>query len=88
MAALAEPAALGLGLFHHRRGERIILGAWGAGAVRNDPHLVARTFRTLLDGPYRGVFREVVFAVFATPWKQRTLDAFRETWPGTSAGPG
>ncbi len=44
--------------------EVIVLGAWGCGAFRGDPVLVARLFDAALKGAWRGVFREVVFAVF------------------------
>jgi len=44
---------------------RLVLGAWGCGVFRNDPAEVAALFaEQLLDnGPYVGVFEEVVFAV-------------------------
>ena len=45
---------------------RFILGAWGCGAFGLDPVLMAGIFRDALDGPFRGVFDEVVFAI--TDW--------------------
>lgn len=79
--ALAERARYVLALLEARRCPRVILGAWGAGAFRNDPVFVARTFRELLGGPFRGAFQEVIFAVFTMPWEQRNLDAFRAAFP-------
>ncbi|MFC4452342.1 TIGR02452 family protein [Deinococcus sonorensis] len=75
-AALAQRAALVLALFAHHRCSRLILGAWGCGAFRNDPEHVAGVFAQLLQGPYDNVFDEVVFAVFATPAEERNLRAF------------
>ncbi|MBA3457516.1 MAG: TIGR02452 family protein [Deltaproteobacteria bacterium] len=48
--------------------ETLILGAWGAGAFGNEPTVVARTFRELLElRNFRGWFREIVFAVLGGP---------------------
>ena len=44
----------------------LILGAWGCGAFKNDPVRTARDFRTALEGPFCGVFSDVIFAV--TDW--------------------
>lgn len=41
----------------------IVLGAWGCGAFRGDPVLVADVFARLLDGPFAGTFERVVFPV-------------------------
>jgi putative RNA 2'-phosphotransferase len=62
-AALRRRAALVLGVAAHHRVERLILGAWGAGVFGNDPRVVADAFATLLEGDYRDVFAEVVFAI-------------------------
>ena len=60
--------------------EGVVLGAWGCGAFGCDPHTTARDFRDALFGPFRGLFREVVFA--ATDWspERRTLGPFRDTF--------
>lgn len=73
-------AALLLALFRQTRCTRLVLGAWGCGAFRNDPAQVAATFAALLNGPYAGVFGEVVFAVFAMPWEEGNLRAFQSTF--------
>jgi uncharacterized protein (TIGR02452 family) len=46
--------------------EHIVLGAWGCGVFRNDPHLVAKTFDMLVQpgGSYATQFKQVIFAVF------------------------
>lgn len=41
---------------------RAILGAWGCGAYRNDPVVIARLFHQALD-KYAGYFDEVIFAI-------------------------
>lgn len=42
----------------------IVLGAWGCGAFRGDPEMVADIFGNLLEGEFKGVFERVVFPVF------------------------
>jgi uncharacterized protein (TIGR02452 family) len=43
----------------------LVLGAWGCGVFRNDPHHVADVFaRWLAHEDFRGAFERVVFAVF------------------------
>lgn len=41
---------------------RAILGAWGCGAYKNDPVVIARMFHQALD-KYAGYFDEMVFAI-------------------------
>ncbi|MPY67707.1 TIGR02452 family protein [Deinococcus sp. SDU3-2] len=78
---LEQRAALLLAAFRHARCTRLVLGAWGCGAFRNDPVHVARTFHTLLTtGEHRGAFDEVVFAVFAMPWEETNLRAFQQVF--------
>ncbi|MFW8627916.1 TIGR02452 family protein [Deinococcus sp. ME38] len=84
--AIERRASLVLTAFRHARCTRLVLGAWGCGAFRNDPHHVARTFHTLLTtGRHRGAFEEVVFAVFAMPWEETNLHAFEQTFAGLTA---
>ncbi len=47
---------------HHGHGA-IVLGAFGCGVFRNDPHEVAALFAEAVDGPFRGVFDRVHYAV-------------------------
>lgn len=67
---LAVAEALG-----HRR---LVLGAWGCGAFRNDPDLVADVFARALEGPFRAAFERVDFAVHDPGPERRNLGAFRE----------
>ena len=65
---------LALGAVHGR--DAMVLGAWGCGAFGGDPVMVARLFREALEGPFRGAFRRVVFAVADTTAEGRMVGAF------------
>ncbi|MEV7085277.1 TIGR02452 family protein [Streptomyces sp. NPDC093085] len=58
---------------------RLVLGAWGCGVFRNDPAVVAESFRALLTGAGRfaGAFDETVFAVLDRTGEGPVLGAFR-----------
>ena len=60
--------------------ESLVLGAWGCGAFGNDPKRTAEDFRSALEGPFTGAFRQVVFAI--TDWspERRFLAPFRDTF--------
>ncbi len=56
----------------------LVLGAWGCGVFRNDPHFVADVFATWLASPeFHGCFERVVFAVYDPSKTQNTLRAFQ-----------
>lgn len=71
-----------LGVAAHHRVDTFILGAWGCGVFRNDPEMVATTFKDLLygTGELAGVFRKIVFAVFDPGREQPNLMAFKRTF--------
>ncbi|KAJ7057222.1 hypothetical protein C8F01DRAFT_346793 [Mycena amicta] len=56
----------------------ILLGSFGTGAFRNSVHFVARTWADLLNGPFKDVFRRVVFAVIDEGSWSMFKDVFRE----------
>lgn len=60
----ARRAALLLALMAHHGHRVVVLGAWGCGAFRGDPELVAGVFRDLLEGEFAGAFERAVFPVF------------------------
>jgi uncharacterized protein (TIGR02452 family) len=55
---------------------QLVLGAWGCGVFRNDPHVVASAFVDHLRGPWSGRFRRVVFSVLDTSPALETFSAF------------
>ena len=63
---LAERAERVLAVAAHHGARRLVLGAWGCGVFRNDPHQVAEAFHRHLtgDGRFAAVFDRVVFAVW------------------------
>jgi uncharacterized protein (TIGR02452 family) len=73
--ALHRRALFVLSIARDHAVDSLILGAWGAGAFGNDPEVVARVFRAHLDGPFAGVFAQIVFAVLGGPG-DRNHDVF------------
>lgn len=55
--------------------EALVLGAFGCGAFRNDPNVVAKAYATLMD-EYREAFDEVEFAVFHLGSEVTNYNAF------------
>lgn len=58
----------------------LVLGAWGCGAFRNDVHQTATDFRQALDGPFDGVFEDVIFAIADWSTERRYLGPFRDVF--------
>ena len=57
--------------------DALVLGAWGCGTFANSPALIADLFRQALDGPFKGAFQRVTFAIVDTTSDQRCLNQFR-----------
>lgn len=53
----------------------LVLGAFGCGAFRNDPEVVARAYRTALQ-EFPKVFRKITFAVYCPPGNIRNYEVF------------
>lgn len=43
--------------------DTVILGAWGCGAFKNSPEIVAKDFKKIIDEKYQTAFRNIVFAI-------------------------
>lgn len=63
---------------------QLILGAWGCGVFRNDPHVVAHTFAGHVLGTWAGRFRRIVFSVLDTSRAQETFRAFQSAFSNTA----
>lgn len=54
----------------------LVLGAFGCGAFRNDPEVVARAYKTALE-EFPKVFKKIEFAVYCPPGGSRNFDVFK-----------
>lgn len=43
--------------------DTIILGAWGCGAFKNPPQLVAKAFKQVIDDNFKYAFKNIIFAI-------------------------
>ncbi|MDR1194571.1 MAG: TIGR02452 family protein [Peptococcaceae bacterium] len=67
-----------LRVFAARGDTKLVLGAFGCGAFRNPPDVVARAFRDEISENYPTAFETIVFAVFTRdPGKDANYQAFR-----------
>lgn len=57
--------------------EIFVTGAFGCGAFRNNPHVVAQAFKNILP-EFDGAFKEIVFAIYFTPQETQNFDAFQK----------
>jgi uncharacterized protein (TIGR02452 family) len=66
-----------LALAVHHSCDALILGAWGCGAFRNDPNVVAPLFWEQLkpEGQFWGYFKKVQFSVLDTSKTQNIYNA-------------
>jgi uncharacterized protein (TIGR02452 family) len=77
---LEERAKLVLALAALKKHQRLILGAWGCGVFKNDPKMVAKVFKNLLETTFKNVFEEVVFAVYDKSKGTPIYAAFEEVF--------
>lgn len=59
------------------KAEVLILGAFGCGAFRNPPELVAEVFAAFTE-KYRGCFEGIEYAVYHTERETANYEAFKE----------
>lgn len=64
--ALAERINMMLSISVLRNHKALVLGAFGCGVFGNDPNMVSKLFFDALEGPFKGRFSRVVFAVLDT----------------------
>jgi len=57
--------------------EVVILGAFGCGAFRNDPNVVAEAMKTVVT-EYRNVFQTIEFAVYCSPRDDSNYRIFKQ----------
>jgi uncharacterized protein (TIGR02452 family) len=82
-ATLRRRIAAVLAIAAERGHERLVLGAWGCGAFRNDPRMVAELFREVLDEPaMASPLSEIVFAVFEADRDRGNRSAFEAAFAG------
>ncbi len=77
---LEERGKLVLGLAALKNHTCLVLGAWGCGVFRNDPQMVATVFKKLLEGQFKNVFDQVVFAVYDKSKGSPVYTAFEEVF--------
>lgn len=56
--------------------DTLILGAWGCGVFRNDPAVIAKLFKEVLETTFKNQFKKVVFAIYAN--NDRYIAPFRK----------
>ncbi len=56
----------------------LVLGAFGCGAFRNNPQVVARAYREILS-EFSGMFDHIEFAVYCSPRDSVNHDIFQRT---------
>lgn len=57
--------------------EMIILGAFGCGAFENDPEVVAKASKVVVE-KYSKFFKTIEFAVFCSPKDERNYTIFNQ----------
>ena len=60
-----------------KKADILVLGAFGCGAFRNDPNVVAEAYKTAL-GVFPKVFEKIEFAVYCPPRDDRNYRVFKK----------
>lgn len=64
--------------------DTLVLGAWGCGALGNEPRQTAQDFCDALRGEFRGAFTDVHFAIADWSPERRFLAPFRDVFRAAS----
>ena len=59
---------------------KVNIGAPGCGVFKHDPKWVSKCMKELLEGPFNGVFEDVVITLTGNPAKDANILAFKETF--------
>ena len=84
--AMYERMKLALALFVQMDHRHLILGAYGCGVFRNDPHKIACWWKELLIEYFADTFDSVVFAVMDRSKKGECLRAFEDMFGADGSG--
>lgn len=60
----------------HHGAEIFITGAFGCGAFKNNPKVVASVYKKILQ-EFDGYFKEIVFAIYCNPQETQNFNAFK-----------
>lgn len=63
----------------HHGAEIFVTGAFGCGAFRNNPDVIAAVYKKVLP-EFEGHFKEIVFAIYCRPDETQNFDAFRKAF--------
>ena len=61
----------------HHGAEIFVTGAFGCGAFKNNPEVVAEAYKKILP-EFDGYFKEIVFAIYCKPQDMRNFDTFKK----------
>lgn len=61
----------------YEQNDVVILGAFGCGAFRNKPEIVANAAKNILP-EYRNIFKVIEFAIYCSPMDARNYEVFRK----------
>lgn len=63
----------------HHGAEIFVTGAFGCGAFKNNPEVVAQTYAKVLP-EFDGYFKEIIFAIYCRSHETANLDAFQKVF--------
>ena len=66
-----------LTILAHHGAEIFVTGAFGCGAFKNNPKVVAQAYKNILPD-FNGYFKEIVFAIYCTPREMKNFDSFKK----------